>query len=181
MERFLKRHRRAEGNGHGAPEIDLVPLIDCVFLMLLFFMLCGSISVDLRREQITVPPATTASHITNQQWKREIINLSAAVPGPAVIRVGARHFAAAPGRADGYPGLRTLLDQVYAQSDKFTGNDRRLLPMTVVELRADGDCDMRMVAEVMQVVADAVDPATMQGHHGGQGFQRVEFTVRPVQ
>lgn len=50
-------------------EIDLVPLIDCVFLLLLFFMLCGHLSVSERAEQITVPPARTAETITPpDQW-----------------------------------------------------------------------------------------------------------------
>ena len=42
-------------------EVDLVPLIDCVFLLLLFFMLCGRIAMDQRAEQITVPPTKTSA------------------------------------------------------------------------------------------------------------------------
>ena len=51
-------------------EVDLVPLIDCVFLLLLFFMLCGHISVNNRAEQITVPPAKTAQPILPPQQDR---------------------------------------------------------------------------------------------------------------
>ena len=62
-------------------EIDLVPLIDCVFLLLLFFMLCGHLSVTDRVEQITVPPAKTAKSIPPpDRWRHEVINLGADVP-----------------------------------------------------------------------------------------------------
>ena len=179
MGRILQRRQHVAGSAHGAPEIDLVPLIDCVFLMLLFFMLCGSISVDLRSEQISVPPAKTAWFGGGSGWKREIINL-AARPGTGAISVGTRRFSAAPGRADGYPGLRALLDRVYAEAGKYSDAERRLRPKVVVELRADGDCDMRTVAEVMAVVANAVDPATMGARHGSQGFAQLDFTVRAV-
>ena len=45
--------------------VDLVPLIDCVFLILLFFMLVGHLSDRSAADSITVPPGKTAAHITN--------------------------------------------------------------------------------------------------------------------
>ena len=51
-------------------DVDLVPMIDCIFLLLLFFMLCGRITIDQRVEQITVPPTKTATKPEVEfEWK----------------------------------------------------------------------------------------------------------------
>ena len=54
--------------------LDLVPLIDCVFLLLLFFILCGRISFDQRTEMISVPPTISARNLKTEP-ERIIINV----------------------------------------------------------------------------------------------------------
>src|SRR3954464_8827721 len=73
-----KSKRRLE---HADAEIDLVPMIDCIFLLLLFFMLCGRITMDQRTEQITVPPTKTANKFTSKEWMRVVINVFGSTKG----------------------------------------------------------------------------------------------------
>ena len=95
--------------------LDLVPLIDCIFLLLLFFMLCGRMSSDTRTEQISVPPTKTAVKFEAKGWQREVINVfgttQAGDPPRNSLRLGAKTFAS-KGINDytGYQQLRAILD-----------------------------------------------------------------------
>src|SRR3954464_12379134 len=91
-----KSKRRLE---HADAEIDLVPMIDCIFLLLLFFMLCGRITMDQRTEQITVPPTKTANKFKDPEgWSREIINVFGSTqhgdPPRNSIRIGTHDWKA---------------------------------------------------------------------------------------
>lgn len=123
-------------------EVDLVPLIDVVFLLLLFFMLCGHLTVTDRVEQITVPPATTAKTITPpDRWRHEVINLGGGRDDlPVRIRVGQTMDSAGLSHIDGLTRLRVLLDRLHAFSDTYLDEASGLqLPQVIIELRADTD------------------------------------------
>jgi len=144
-------------------EIDLVPLIDCVFLLLLFFMLCGHLSVSERAEQITVPPARTAETITPpDQWRHELINLGGGrADQPVRIRVGQAFDSAGLAHTDGLTQLRALLDRLHAFSDTYLDHASGLrLPQVMVQLRVDTEVPWGAVQEVEQVLADSIVPAT---------------------
>ncbi len=147
--------------------VDLVPLIDCVFLILLFFMLVGHLS-DRTEDGITVPPGKTAVHITDLDgWTREVLRVDRRV------RLGSHSFAPDPA---GWTALRCLLDQVHARAAK----DHDQSPLVVVEIRADSDAATRTVQELQQILADAVDPATSLPRPSTaprHAFTHLEFTA----
>ncbi|MBA3700381.1 MAG: biopolymer transporter ExbD [Planctomycetes bacterium] len=163
-------------------EIDLVPLIDCVFLLLLFFMLCGHLSVSERAEQITVPPARTATTITPpDRWRREVINLGGGRADlPVRIRVGQTFDSAGLTHTDGLTGLRGLLDRLHAFSETYDDPASGLrLPQVLVELRADADVPWGKVQEVEQVLADNIEPTTGLPKDGARRpFVHLLFSVR---
>jgi hypothetical protein len=158
-------------------EIDLVPLIDCVFLLLLFFMLCGHISVANRAEQISVPPAKTAQVISPpQDWRHEVINLGGGRANEAVrIRLGSVLDSAGLPPTEGLTRLRALLDQLHAISPTYRDPaSGLLLPQVLIELRIDADVPWHAVQEIQQVLADSIVPAT--GLPKGIGERRQPFT-----
>ncbi len=175
---------------HADAEIDLVPMIDCVFLILLFFMLCGHISTEARTEQITVPPTKTAAKFIDGGWKRQIINVfgntQSGNPPRNSIKIGTKSFDAM-GINDytAYQGLRAVLDKVYDSAEKYKDpkGTPLMLPKVIIEIRADADTEYRVVQEIQQVVSDSIDPsdkmqpkkvdlATMRP------FVNIDFTTR---
>ena len=57
-------------------EVDLTPMIDMIFLLIIFFILAGKITSDLRSEQITVPPTKTAQKIEiPDDWRHVIVDV----------------------------------------------------------------------------------------------------------
>lgn len=179
----MRKHRPTLRFADG--EVDLVPLIDCVFLLLLFFMLCGHLSVSTREEQITVPPASTAETIIlPRDWRHEVINLSGGRQGaPVRIAMGQVLDSAGQPFPQGLIALRAILDRLHAMSP--SRRDLRsglLLPQVEIELRADGDVPWQAVQEVQQVLADAIDPATGQVKTGERRpFPTLVFSVRDPQ
>jgi biopolymer transport protein ExbD len=176
---------------HAEPELDLVPMIDCIFLMLLFFMLCGRISLDQRTEQITVPPTKTAAKLKDPiGWKREIVNVygstQAGTPPRNSIRIGTQTFMSeGTNNYKGYIALRGVLDKMYDQVEKYDDPKptKMKLPKAIIEIRADADTEYRVVQEIQQVLSDSVDPATMQPHKGvtpetARAFVNIDFTTR---
>ncbi len=163
-------------------EIDLVPLIDCVFLLLLFFMLCGHLSVSERVEQISVPPATTAKPVVPpDRWRHEVINLGGGrADQPVRIRVGQTLDSAGLTHLDGLTRLRDLLDRLHAFSDTYLDSASGLrLPQVIVELRADADVPWGAVQEVEQVLADSIVPSTGLPKDGlRRPFVHVTFSAR---
>ena len=55
-------------------ELDMTPMIDLVFLLIIFFILAGKISSERRTEQITVPPTKTAVKIDNGRNGLALVN-----------------------------------------------------------------------------------------------------------
>lgn len=148
--------------------LDLVPLIDCVFLLLLFFMLCGRMSVDQRTEQISVPPTKTAVKFDAKSggWRREVINVfgttqSLGDPPRLKIRIGTTDFQGfGPDDYSPYISLRQTLDKIYDAAEKYPDpkpNTGFMLPKVIVEIRADAETQFRVVQEVQQVLTDCLD------------------------
>ncbi len=147
-------------------EIDLVPLIDVVFLLLLFFMLCGHITLETRVEQITVPPTKTAEKLEDlPKWERVIVNVfgstSSGKPPRNTIRVNNINYVAEGlDNYQAYQSLRRVLDAAYDRAEKFPDpkNTGFMLPKVVLEIRADADTEYRVVQEIQQVVSDSINP-----------------------
>lgn len=159
-------HKRKKKMPQLDGELDLVPLIDVVFLILLFFILCGRLTVDQRTEQITVPPTRTAMKFDNKGWDRVVVN----VFGSTQDGKPPRNTVALPpnlpwhsqGIDDytGYQKLRTALDKVYDKAEKYDdpkGTGIKL-PRVIIEIRADSETEYRVVQEVQQVLSDTIDP-----------------------
>lgn len=163
-------------------EVDLVPLIDCVFLLLLFFMLCGHLSVNERVEQITVPPAMTATEIPPpDDWRHEVINLGGGRSDlPVRIRVGQAFDSAGLTREESLVRLRTLLDRIHDFNPTYRDPSSGLeLPQVVVELRADAEVPWKSVQEVQQVLADSIEPSTGLAKAGPRRpFVHLHFSAR---
>ena len=172
--------------------LDLVPLIDCVFLLLLFFMLVGRLSTDERTEQITVPPTKTAMKFDANKggWSREVVNVFGTTqhgdPPSNTIRVGTTQWSATKIDDYGpYQGLRSMLDKIYDKAEKY--EDPKIpglmLPKVIIEIRADSDTEYRVVQEIQQVLTDGLDLSTMQPKQNfnpknGKPFVNLDFTTR---
>jgi biopolymer transport protein ExbD len=147
-------------------EIDLVPMIDCVFLILLFFMLCGRITMDQRTEQITVPPTKTATVPKDpDDYERIVINVFGTTkdgsPPRNTIRINnANYISSGVDNYESYQKLRQVLDVAYDRADKYPDPKESgfMLPKVVLEIRADADTEYRVVQEVQQVVSDSINP-----------------------
>jgi biopolymer transport protein ExbD len=183
----LFRRRRAFHQLHADADVDLVPMIDCIFLLLLFFMLCGRLTTDNRPEQITVPPTKTATKIDEKSWPREVINVSGSTqrgqPPRAVFAIGPHRFVA-EGWDDyhAYSQVRALFDEVYARADTYAdpAPTGLRLPRVLVQIRADADTEYRVVQELQQILSDSIDPATMLPNDTAvrRPFTHIEFTTR---
>jgi biopolymer transport protein ExbD len=151
---------------HADAEVDLVPMIDCIFLLLLFFMLCGRITMDQRVEQISVPPTKTAQEVkTPNGWERIVVNVygstQAGSPPRNTIRINNQNYSSLGADSyESYIALRRVLDKAYDQAVKFPDpkGSGLQLPMIVLEVRADSDTEFRVVQEVQQVASDTINP-----------------------
>jgi hypothetical protein len=157
-------------------EMDMTPMIDIIFLLIIFFILAGKITSDMKSELITVPPTTTAEKIDiPEEWGHVVIDIfgeprtdqaekQERMNAPKnTIKVG-NTYLTYKGRDnfEPYIRLREILDQKYAESTKRPDPDNPglMLPNVVVEIRSDMESDFRMVQEVQMVLSDAVDPNT---------------------
>lgn len=177
-----RSYRPRASLGQADVDVDMVPLIDCVFLLLLFFLLCGHLTVSSRAEQITVPPAQTAQEIIlPDRWHHEIINVGGGRrDDPVRIRIGHVLDTAGMTTDDSLTGLRTILDRIYAMNATYFDPVSGLtLPQVMMELRVDADVPWRAVQEVQQLLADSIEPATGLLKVGTRRpFPQVSFSVR---
>lgn len=160
-------HRKSRFHLPGADaDVDLVPLIDCVFLLLLFFMLCGHMTLEQRVEQITVPPTKTAQKLKDpDHWERIVVNVfgntKSGNPPRNTIRINnVNYVAQGVDNFEAYQKLRQVLDVAYDRAEKFPDAKGTgfMLPKVVLEIRADADTEYRVVQEVQQVVSDSINP-----------------------
>jgi len=168
-------------------DVDLVPMIDCIFLLLLFFMLCGRITLATRAEQISVPPAFTGDKNIDRQagWTREVLNVFADHGGKGAQRLCLGTVFDSQGLDHGQAlvRLRRLLDAVYDRAETYpaAGNPALRLPMVIIEIRADGDVDVRRIQELEMLLADCTDPATglpTPDEHARRPFVNLAYTTR---
>jgi biopolymer transport protein ExbD len=173
-------------------EVDLVPLIDCVFLLILFFMLCGHLTLDQRVEQITVPPTKTAQTLQDpEKWERIVVNVFGSTksgnPPRNTIRINSINYVSTGvDNFEAYQKLRQVLDQAYDRAEKFPDpkNTGFMLPKVVLEIRADADTEYRVVQEVQQVVSgsinpfDGMKPMTISSPAQAKPFVFLNFTTR---
>jgi biopolymer transport protein ExbD len=174
-------------------EVDLNPLIDVIVMLIIFFILGGKMSSDIRTEQITVPPTKTATKLDQEKgWERLVVNVfgnTQIKKGAAslTIRVGNKEFKS-QGVDDysAYIGMRQLLDKAYDRADKIADpkGTGLQLPKVLLEIRADADTQYRVVQEIQQIVADSIDPANqmLPKQHASMAaarpFVNINFTTR---
>jgi biopolymer transport protein ExbD len=152
-------------------EVDLTPMIDMIFLLIIFFILAGKITSDVRSEQITVPPTVTAQKIeVPSDWKHVIIDVfgttqtaaNEGVDTMVQLKVGQMQpwIQKGPNDYSAYSRLRALMDREYTLAKKYEdpNGTGMMLPQVYVEIRADADTEYRVVQEVQQVVTDTIDP-----------------------
>ena len=76
---------------HGDIKIDLTAMIDVIFLLIIFFILAGRITSEMRSNEITVPPARTAQEMERPpNWRHAVVEVygnttRAGGGGPPVI------------------------------------------------------------------------------------------------
>lgn len=153
--------------------IDLVPLIDTTLLLLLFFILCGRLSIEERPEQISVPPARAAG-APSQADTRVVIGLRGG-ERPRVS-LGALELSL----ADGWEPVRRRLDAVWEAADKRLQSGV-LVADAVLEIRADADTPYRLVQELQLVASDALEPGELLPRRAvRRPFTAVDLTAIPL-
>jgi len=156
-------------------EIDLVPLIDCVFLILLFFLLCGRLSNDQRPEQITVPPARSVQK-TPSVLERVVISLRGG-------EVPAIRFGSDPQWIDlraGWSGVDRRLEGIWNRAAKRQMNGREVAE-AVLELRADSDAPYNLIQILQQIASGSIDAQTLLPRRDpGRAFRHLDFAAMPL-
>lgn len=165
---MARRRRNFKGS---EAELDLTPMIDVIFLLIIFFILAGRITSEVRSNEITVPPARTAEEMqTPQDWRHAVIEVFGDTTrgNDPASTIKLATWPGAPKRSvrgvddySSYIWLRRQLDDLYDRADKYddplgTGMQ---LPQVELEIRADGDAEYRLVQEIMQVASDSIDPS----------------------
>ena len=155
-------------------KLDLTPMIDVIFLLIIFFILAGKITAEISNEQITVPPTKTAERIAVPRgWEQIKIEVWGHTmdPGPnaeasLVVEMGLNRWESRghdPESADAmnaYRNLRDALDQLYDGSERYEDPNGTgfMLPKVILELRADADTEYRVIQEIQQIATDGNDP-----------------------
>ena len=154
-------------------DMDLTPMIDVIFLLIIFFILAGKITADITNENIVVPPTKTAEKFEKMDdwrvlkvevWGNTQDPTGDSRPGHA-IKVGLNPTMYASGSTGeeafkAYQGLRESLNDVYDRAEKYPDpkGTPLQLPKVIIELRADADTEYRVVQEIQQVATDTVSP-----------------------
>lgn len=175
-------------------DLDLTPMIDVIFLLIIFFILAGRITSEMKLDTITVAPTKTATKIEIPEHYGhvvvEILGKSRTGDNPqdtsprSTLRVSPfispltkdklperTWLANSNGILDSYVQLRKHLDEVYAKSNQeMVGVADRQMPVaqTLVELRADANAEYRIVQEIQQLLADTVDFEVLKQNNDDQ-------------
>jgi biopolymer transport protein ExbD len=148
-------------------DVDLNPLIDVITMLIIFFLLGGKMTADVRTEQITVPPTKTASKIENEKgWERTVINVwgnTQVMKGTPYLHIRVETKDMESTGTDDYTAyikLRQLLDKLYDRDTKDPDpkGSGIQIPRRVLEIRADADTQYRIIQEIQQVVTDTINP-----------------------
>jgi hypothetical protein len=142
-------------------------------------MLCGHLSVSERVEQISVPPAKTATIIPPpERWRHEVLNIGGGRRDlPVRLRLGGFDSAGLSAE-DSLEHLRGLLDRLYDFGETYTDGNGVQVPQVMLELRIDADVPWGTVQQVEQVLADTIDPLTGEPRRGSRPFVHLTFSAR---
>jgi biopolymer transport protein ExbD len=195
MARNIKKHKKLALLMKD-DDIDLNPLIDVITMLIIFFILGGKMSQDIRVADITVPPTKTATKLEDEpEWQRLIVNVfgntQTSKGEPTLkIKVGNNEYVSEGiDNFNAYIKLRDLLDRTYIRE----ANDNRLmddpkgtgmrLPKWVIELRADSNTQYRVIQEIQQVITDSINPSDGMKPHlvspkDLKPFVNINFTSR---
>lgn len=110
-------------------EIDITPMIDCVFLLVLFFMVTSSFIEEAKAFKITLPRADAATTIAN----KDVDAVSITVDGRFFLRQG-------PGEPAQVKNLEELLGKL-----KDRGKEGQPRPFV---LRGDARCEYQQIIQV---------------------------------
>ena len=185
-------------------ELDLTPMIDVIFLLIIFFILAGKITSDISNTDITVPPTKTGEEREPLEgWKivkvecwgetqdrahglaKNFITIgTAATQDNPFVSQGSS--ADDPLAFEGYIRLREVLDSYWVRAEKYQdeGYPGLELPKIIIELRADADTEYRVVQEIQQVMSDtiSVQPDAsgrfMRPKDPQKPFVKIRFTTR---
>ena len=113
------------------PQLILTPVIDIMFLLLIFFMVGSQFTDDERRSDIKLPTASEKLSVTS-------------LPDPATVNVTANGEIYLDGDAVGLPDLERRL-----------GEMRQNYPGQAVLIRGDGSGDYQQVIDVLGAVKRA--------------------------
>ena len=187
----MSRHKKKHFKGMD-DDLDLVPLIDVVFLILVFFILCGRLTVDQRTQQITVPPTRTAAKFETKGWDRVVLNVFGSTQNGKPPRNSISMPPNLPWVSEsiddykGYQKLRERLNLVHDKAEKYDdpkGTGIKL-PKVIIEIRADAETEYRVVQEVQQILSDTIDPANnmlprqISDPKQLKSFVNLDFTTR---
>jgi biopolymer transport protein ExbD len=113
------------------PQLILTPVIDIMFLLLIFFMVGSEFTDDERRSDIKLPSASETLSVTS-------------LPDPATVNVTANGEIYLEGDAIGLPDLERRLAEM-----------RQNYPGQAVLIRGDGSAAYQQVIDVLAAVKRA--------------------------
>jgi biopolymer transport protein ExbD len=126
-------------------EVDLTPMIDCVFLLIIFFMVC----VDLKQVDLIKLKLPDADSAISEEDAKFIINVS---------RAGDIY---AGGKLRSEDDLKAFLKNKYDHLDQTrevepaTDKDKRRFAAVMIKIRADELTEFRDVQKVLAACIDA--------------------------
>lgn len=127
-----------------AGEVDLTPMIDCVFLLIIFFMVC----VDLKQVDLIKLKLPDADSAINEEDAKIIINIS---------RKGDFFVS---GKQVSIDSLKQFLNGRYSRLDQgreveAAGADGKRYASVMVKIRADELTEFRDVQSVLEACIEA--------------------------
>lgn len=134
-------------HGDASHNASLIPLLDLVFQLIMFFMLCANFVMEQVNESIRLPDATAAKSLDRTQTSLLYLNVN---PQGHVLRVDGNALT-------NPPQIQQYLRDRYRQAQQALGNDKKSdgkVPTTVI-IRADKACVFKQVFEVMKACKSA--------------------------
>lgn len=153
---------RFRANQEEEPEVDLAPLIDCVFLLLIFFLVATQLSEFEEHLEFSIPPPLTALHESRNTEFRDVSLLKNGTVIIHNIREGLSELPMHDLRKDRSP--LAIADPALAQGIRAIAGD-------------DPNIEIRLVShpEVgFQTVVDLVDLFKLLG------LSRIEIRIHGI-
>lgn len=141
-------------NKSDEPDMNLTPVIDIVFNLIIFFMLVTQIVVD--EIPLRMPGARTSEKPEASRIQKYVIN----VDREGNVYLGAQMLG--KGRADGEGMFGTLLSELKAIKLKHTREGEEF-PDVQIKIRADRGTDWAYVQEVITRLSSAGIPTVQTG------------------